>query len=41
MTKPKTWVDHTRSLDPEWPSRQPIALTDVVAEARAAHWNFT
>jgi hypothetical protein len=30
-----------RSLDADWPSRQPITLTDLVAEARAADWDFT
>jgi hypothetical protein len=41
MTKPKTWVDPTRSLDTEWPPRQPITLADLVAEARAVDWDFT
>jgi hypothetical protein len=41
MTKPKTRVDLARSLDSEWPPRQPIALTDLVAEARAVDWDFT
>jgi hypothetical protein len=43
MTKPKTktWVDDTRSLDAEWPPRQPTTLTDLVAEARALDWDFT
>ena len=41
MTKPKTWVDHTRSLDADWPPRPPITLTDLVDEARAVDWDFT
>jgi hypothetical protein len=40
-TKPKTWVDHARSLDADWPPRQTITITDLVAEARAVDWDFT
>ena len=41
MTKPKTWMDDMRSLDAEWPPRQPTTLTELVAEARALDWDFT
>ena len=42
MTKPKKWwVDLTPSLDADWPPGQAITLTDLVAEARAADWDFT
>ena len=41
MSKPKTWMDHARSLEADWPPRQTITLTDLVAEARAAEWDFT
>jgi len=41
MTKPKIWVDLKHSLDADWPPHQPITLTDLVAEARAADWDFT
>jgi hypothetical protein len=40
MTKPKTLADLKRSLDADWPPRQPITLTDLVAEARAVDWDF-
>jgi hypothetical protein len=30
-----------RSLDADWPSRQPITITELVAEARATDWDFT
>ena len=40
-TMSKTWVDDTRSLDAEWPPRQPTTLTDLVDEARALDWDFT
>jgi hypothetical protein len=40
MTKPKTWVDFEPSLDADWPA-QPITIGDLVAEARAAEWDFT
>ena len=33
MTKTTTWAD--------WPPREPITLTDLIAEARAVDWNFT
>jgi hypothetical protein len=39
MTKPKT-LDLASSLDEDWPPRQPITMTDLVAEARAADWDF-
>jgi hypothetical protein len=41
MTKPKAWLDLTLSLDADWPPRQPVTLTELVAEARAADWEFT
>jgi hypothetical protein len=41
VTKPKTWADLERSLDADWPPRQPITLMDLVAEARAVDWDFT
>jgi hypothetical protein len=41
MTKPKTRVDFVRSLDEDWPPRQPVTLTELVAEARAINWDFT
>jgi len=31
----KTWADLARSLDADWPSRQPATLTELVAEALA------
>jgi hypothetical protein len=40
MTKPKTWSDLERSIDADWPPRQPITLMDLVAEARAVDWDF-
>ena len=40
MTKPKMRVDVARSLDEDAP-RQPITLTELVAEARAIDWDFT
>ena len=40
MTKPKTWSDLERSIDTDWPPHQPIALMDLVAEARAVDWDF-
>ena len=40
MTKPKT-LDRALSLDADWSSRQPITISDLVAEARAADWDFT
>jgi hypothetical protein len=39
--KPKTWADLARSLDEGWPPRQTITITDLIAEARAADWDFT
>jgi hypothetical protein len=41
MTKPKTWVDLARSLGADWPPSQTMTITDLVAEARAAEWDFT
>jgi hypothetical protein len=41
MTKPKTRADLSRSLDADWPPSQTMTITDLVAEARAAEWNFT
>jgi hypothetical protein len=43
MTKPKTktWVDLARSLGADWPPSQTVTITDLVAEARAAEWDFT
>jgi hypothetical protein len=40
MTKPKSWVDHARSLDADWPPRQ-LTIAELVAEARTVEWNFT
>src|SRR6266498_1253365 len=34
MAKPKTSADLARSLDADWPPRQTITITDLVAEAR-------
>ena len=39
--KPKTWADLARSLDEGWPPRETITITDLIAEARAADWDFT
>jgi len=41
MTKPKTWVDLALSLDTDWPPQKPITIADLIAEARAADWDFT
>jgi hypothetical protein len=41
MTKPKTRTDLSRSLDADWPPNQTMTITDLVAEARAAEWDFT
>jgi hypothetical protein len=41
MTKLKTWLDLAPSPDADWPSHQPITLTELVAEARALDWDFT
>ena len=41
MTKPKTRADLSRSLDADWPPSQTMTITDLVAEARAAEWDFT
>ena len=40
MTKPKTWVDLRRSLEADWPLSPPTTITELVAEARAADWDF-
>jgi hypothetical protein len=40
MTKPKTRADLSRSLDADWPPSQTMTITDLVAEARAAEWDF-
>jgi hypothetical protein len=40
MTKLKTWEDLARSLDEDWPPRQPMSLMELVAEARAMDWDF-
>ena len=34
-------MDHARSLDADWPPRQPMTIADLVAEARTVEWNFT
>ena len=34
-------MDHARSLDADWPPRQPMTIADLIAEARTAEWNFT
>ena len=41
MTKPKMRTDLSRSLDADWPPSQTMTITDLVAEARAAEWDFT
>ena len=41
MTKSKTWADLEGPLDADWPPRQPITLTELVAEARALDWDFS
>ena len=41
MTKPKTWLDLALSPEADWPPHQPVALIDLVAEARAIDWDFT
>jgi hypothetical protein len=41
MTKPRTWGDLARSLDADWPPRQPATLAELVAEARAIDWDYT
>jgi len=41
VAKPKRRVDLARSLDMYWPRREPINIGDLVAEARAADWDFT
>ena len=34
-------MDHARSLDADWPPRQPMTIAELVAEVRAAEWDFT
>jgi hypothetical protein len=41
MAKPKTSAGLASPLDEDWPPRQPITVTDLVAEARAVDWDFT
>ena len=41
MTKPKTRADLSRSFDADWPPSQTMTIADLVAEARAAEWDFT
>jgi hypothetical protein len=41
MTKSKTRVDLTSSLDADRLLRQPATLTELVTEARALDWDFT
>ena len=41
MTKRQTSADLARSLDADWPPRQPMSLADLIAEARAVDWDFT
>jgi len=41
MTKPKTRADLAHSFDVDWPPHQPVTLMDLIAEARAAEWDFT
>ena len=38
--KPKTWADLVRSFEEGWPPRQTITITDLIAEARGADWDF-
>jgi hypothetical protein len=33
VTKTTTWAD--------WPPHQPMTLMDLIAEARAVHWDFS
>jgi hypothetical protein len=37
----RTALTFARSLDADWPPRQTITITDLVAQARAADWDFT
>jgi hypothetical protein len=39
--KPKTWADFARLFDEDLPPRQMITITDLIAAARAADWDFT
>ena len=39
MTKRKTRAV-ARSLDADWPPRQPMTLTELITEARAVYWDF-
>ena len=40
MTKTKTWSDLACSLDADWPPLDTITMTDLIAEARGADWDF-
>ena len=40
MTKRKTTPELARSLDADWPPREPMTLADLIAEARAVDWDF-
>ena len=40
MTKRKTTPELARSLDADWPPRQPMTLTELITEARAVDWDF-
>jgi hypothetical protein len=37
----KTWADFARSLNEDLPPRQMKTITDLIAAARAADWDFT
>ena len=39
--KPKTWADFARSLDEDLPPHQMTTITDLIASARVADWDFT
>jgi hypothetical protein len=39
MTNRKTSAV-ARSLDADWPPRQPMTLTELITEARAVDWDF-
>ena len=41
MTKPKTRAHLARSLELDWPSHEPITLTELIAGARTVDWDFT
>ena len=40
MTKPKSWLGLSRSLDADWSASPPRTITDLIGEARAADWDF-